>query len=320
MSGRRVLIAGGAGFIGSHLCELFLRTGDTVICLDNMATGDSRNVAGLIGNERFEPLPIDVCDVTEERVDLVLHLASAASPVHYRRLSIETLLANSVGTQRLLELARANNCPFIYFSTSEAYGDPLVHPQREDYWGNVNPIGPRACYDEGKRFGEALTMEYHRRYGLTTTILRLFNTYGPRMALDDGRAIPAFFRAALRHEPLPIQGDGRQTRSFCYIDDLVGAVQLVADAPHAGGIFNVGNPAEMTILELAQAIGRLTGAPFRLQHLPPAEDDPARRCPDISRIKAEYGWAPRVPLEDGLASTLADFAERMQIRLPEYSR
>lgn len=320
MSGRRVLIAGGAGFIGSHLCESFLRAGDTVVCLDNMATGDSQNIATFVGNSRFEHLTADVCDALDEQVDVVLHLASAASPVHYRRLSIETLLANSVGTQALLELARSNGCPFIYFSTSEVYGDPLVHPQREDYWGNVNPVGPRACYDEGKRFGEALTMEYHRRYGLTTTILRLFNTYGPRMALEDGRAIPAFFCAALRHEPLPIQGDGKQTRSFCYIDDLVRAVHMVAEAPVPGGIFNVGNPAEMTILELAEAIGGLTLAPFELRRLPAAEDDPARRCPDISRLNARYGWSPHVSLEDGLARTMADFVARMAIRRPENSQ
>lgn len=319
MTAKRVLIAGGAGFIGSHLCRTLLERGDSVVCVDNLSTGRTASLARLMASTRFQLINADVADTPSVEADLVLHLASPASPVHYRRLPLETLRANSAGTDRLLGIAQANRASFIYFSTSEVYGDPEVHPQPEAYRGSVSSTGPRACYDEGKRFGEALTMEYHREYGLTTTILRLFNTYGPGMALDDGRAVPAFITAALQGRPMPIQGDGHQTRSLCYIDDLVRGVILAVDDPEPGGIFNIGNPEEVTVLELARGVARTAGVEPAFEYLPPAPDDPWRRKPDITRINIRYGWAPTTPLAAGLASTFADFAARHDPAVPEFA-
>ncbi|MFN8557494.1 MAG: GDP-mannose 4,6-dehydratase [Dehalococcoidia bacterium] len=240
-------------------------------------------------------------------VDVVLHLASA-SPVHYRRLSLETMLANSEGTRRLLDISCARGARFLYASTSEVYGDPLEHPQGESYWGHVNPVGPRACYDEAKRFGEALTMEYRRRRTVNAGIVRIFNTYGPRMATDDGRAVPAFIAAALDGGPMPIHGDGGQSRSLCYVSDLVEALLLVAfDRDADGEVFNIGNPHEVTMLDLARTVARLAGRADAMDFLPRTVDDPERRRPDISRMRSRYGWVPRVHLEDGLRRTIAWF-------------
>ena len=320
MSGRRILVAGGAGFIGSHLCRALMEGGDSVICVDNLSTGRAASLGQLMKSPSFQFFSTDVSLTPDLDADAVLHLASPASPVHYRRLAIETLRANSAGTERLLEIAMRNEAPFIYFSTSEVYGDPQEHPQHEDYRGNVSSTGPRACYDEGKRYGEALTLEYHRQHGVGATILRLFNTYGPGMALDDGRAIPAFITAVLRGSPVPIQGDGKQTRSLCYVGDLVRGVRLVLDDPEPGGVFNIGNPVEMTVLDIAHAVARLAGVRPEFQYLPAAEDDPARRQPDISRIRARYGWQPETPLAQGLRATIEDFAARLNVPIPEYAK
>jgi len=308
----RVLVAGGAGFIGSHVCEELLRRGHFVDCVDSLVTGARRNIAGLLPDDRFAFLPSDVTETPVIGADLVLHLASPASPVHYQQFPIETMLANSAGTHRLLEVARRNEARFVFASTSEVYGDPLEHPQRETYWGNVNPTGPRACYDESKRFGEALTVEFRRTFELNASIVRIFNTYGPRMNVDDGRVVPAFVASALRGEPLPVFGDGRQTRSFCYVSDLVDALLLVAlDDTADGEIFNIGNPHEVTMVELAATVARLAGADARVAHLPAATDDPARRRPDIAKMIDRYNWQPRVALEEGLAATIAYVRERV---------
>jgi len=310
----RVLVAGGAGFIGSHVCAALVRRGHEAICIDSLVTGRRENVAALEDAAAGGRFAFACCDVTETpalAAELVLHLASPASPVHYQQYPIETMLANSAGTQRLLEVARLNRARFVFASTSEVYGDPLEHPQRESYWGNVNPVGPRACYDESKRFGEALTVEFRRTFGVNASIVRIFNTYGPRMNIDDGRVVPAFVAAALRGERLPVFGDGEQTRSFCYVSDLVDALLLVSlDRDTDGEIFNIGNPHEVTMLELAETIARLSGAAAEVEHLPAAEDDPARRRPDIAKMIERYGWEPRVTLEEGLAQTIAYFRER----------
>lgn len=307
MTGRRVLVAGGAGFVGSHLSRELVERGDTVTCIDNLSTSDGSNIQDLVRDPSFRFIRADVLEAEPAPYDLVYHLASPASPPHYRRLSIETMLVNSAGTHALLDVARAAECPFVLFSTSEVYGEPLEHPQRESYRGNVNPIGPRACYDEGKRFAEALTMEYHRLYGLPVTILRLFNTYGPGMDINDGRAIPAFVSALREGRPLPIQGDGQQTRSFCFVGDTVRAACVAGADPTPGGVFNVGNPYEVTILELAREMCRAAGVEPQFDYLPGSEDDPTRRCPEISRIRERYGWEPVVPLVEGIRTTMASY-------------
>lgn len=304
----RVVVAGGAGFIGSHVSAELLARGCDVVCVDNLLTGRLDNVAPLLNARGFTFVGADVIRVDSLEADLILHLASPASPVHYQQFPIETLLANSAGTQRLLDLAVERCARFVFASTSEVYGDPLVHPQPETYWGNVNPIGPRACYDESKRFGEALTVEYGRRYGVNVSIVRIFNTYGPRMNVDDGRVIPAFATAALEGRPMPVHGDGRQTRSFCYVSDLVEGLLRVAFDDGAGGeVFNIGNPEEVTVVELAEAVAQAVGAEARIEWLPPVPDDPARRRPDISKMRARYGWEPRVALMEGLRETIAYF-------------
>ena len=309
-SGMRVLVAGGAGFIGSYLCRTLLDRGQSVICLDNLATGRRDNIAALESHPAFRFVEGDVTAPPSVDVDLVLHLASPASPVHYKAHPIETMLANSTGTQRLLDLALANGARFLFASTSEVYGDPLEHPQRETYWGNVNPIGPRACYDESKRFGEALTMEYRRVHGANVGIIRIFNTYGPRMNAADGRVVPAFIAAALANEPLPVHGDGTQTRSFFYVSDLVeGLLHVAFDREADGMVFNVGNPHEVTMLELAREVLQLTDTDGPIAFQPRGADDPERRRPDISRMRERYGWEPRVSLADGLRETVAYFRE-----------
>lgn len=305
----RVLVAGGAGFIGSHVCRALLERGDAVVCLDSFVTGRMANIEELVADPAFELVESDVVEAPRIAADLVLHLASPASPVHYQQFPIETMLANSAGTHRLLAIAAENRARFVFASTSEVYGDPLEHPQRETYWGNVNPIGVRACYDESKRFGEALTVEFRRKHGVNASIVRIFNTYGPRMNINDGRVVPAFIAAALAGRALPVFGDGMQTRSFCYVSDLVEALLLVAlDGTADGEVFNLGNPHEVTMRELAQTIADCAGGGGTLELLPPAPDDPARRKPDISRMTARYGWTPRVDLRDGIARTVAYFA------------
>jgi nucleoside-diphosphate-sugar epimerase len=304
----RALVAGGAGFIGSAVCRALLERGHETVCLDNLVTGSIDNVSELMSLPAFTFVESNVTQAPLVGVDLILHLASPASPVHYKELPIETMLANSAGTHRLLALAEDVGARFVFASTSEVYGDPLEHPQRESYWGNVNPIGARACYDESKRFGEALTFEYRRTRGINASVVRIFNTFGPRMNVDDGRVVPEFIAAALAGRALPIFGDGTQTRSFCYVDDLVEALLLVAlDASADGEVFNAGNPYEVTMIDLAREIAAVCGVPLRLEHMPAADDDPQRRRPDISRIRARYGWEPRITLRAGLDATVAYF-------------
>lgn len=302
------LISGAAGFIGSHLCDRLLAEGHSVTGLDNLITGSRNNIAHLAGDRRFCFLLADVTEPVQldRPVDFVLHLASPASPVHYLSHPIATLLAGSVGTRNLLELAHRDGARFLLASTSECYGDPLEHPQRESYWGHVNPVGPRSCYDESKRFAEALTMAYHRAYGLATHIVRIFNTYGPRMQAADGRMVPAFITQALRGEPLTVNGDGLQTRSLCYIDDLVDGIRRLLDTEERYPV-NLGNPEEITVLEFARLVLRLTGSRSPIHHRPLPEDDPRRRCPDISKARRLLGWAPTTPLEEGLAKTIDYF-------------
>jgi dTDP-glucose 4,6-dehydratase len=308
MIGVHFVISGAAGFIGSHLCDRLLGEGHTVTALDNLLTGSLANVAHLTGQPGFR---FRICDVIEPvevegPVDAVLHLASPASPVHYLRHPIETLLAGSAGTRNMLELARRKGARFLLASTSECYGDPLEHPQVETYWGNVNPIGLRSCYDESKRYAEALTMAYHREYGLATSIARIFNTYGPRMHAADGRLAPTFINQALRQEPLTVNGDGSQTRSLCYIDDLVEGLRRLIDAGESYPV-NLGNPNEITVLEFARLVLRLTGSrsPIQFRSLP--ADDPKRRCPDISKARRLLGWEPKIALEEGLVRTVEYF-------------
>jgi len=313
MSRERVLITGGAGFLGSHLCERFLQEGCEVICMDNLITGDVKNVEHLFPQPAFH---FERRDVTEYvhvvgKLDAILHFASPASPIDYLELPIQTLKVGSLGTHKVLGLARAKGARFLLASTSEVYGDPLVHPQPESYWGNVNPVGPRGVYDEAKRFAEAMTMAYRRFHRVDTRIVRIFNTYGPRMRLRDGRVLPAFMSQALRGEPLTVFGDGSQTRSFCYVDDLVEGIwrMLRADSDQP---VNLGNPREMTILQFAEAVLAATGARSQIEFKPLPVDDPKIRQPDITRARALLGWEPRIGLEEGLARTLAYFRPRVE--------
>lgn len=306
----RVLVAGGAGFVGSHLCDRLVADGHSVVCLDNLVTGARANVAGLAGHSRFTFIEADVAKAPDLDVDVILHLASPASPVDYDRLPLETLAANSIGTWRLLDVARAAGAHLTFVSTSEVYGDPLVHPQPETYWGNVDPIGPRACYDEAKRFGEALVTSMRRVHGVRATIVRVFNTYGPRMRGDDGRVVPELISAALAGEPMTLHGDGTQSRSFMYIDDLVeGLTRTGLDPASDGEVFNLGNPHEITMRELADAIAKAVGREVPIRYGPGRPGDPKRRQPDIAKISARYGWSPGVALEDGLRRTVAWFSQ-----------
>ena len=312
MSKPRVLITGGAGFLGSHLCDRFLADGYEVVCMDNLITGDLRNVEHLFADQDFHFHNQDVTEFIHVpgRLDVVMHFASPASPIDYLELPIQTLKVGSLGTHTALGLAHAKGARFFLASTSECYGDPLVHPQREDYWGNVNPVGPRGVYDEAKRFAEAMTMAYHRFHGVDTRIVRIFNTYGPRMRLNDGRALPAFMSQALRGEDLTVFGDGSQTRSFCYVDDLVEGIWRLL---HSDEVMptNVGNPKEMTILQFAEKVRELTGSRSRLEFRPLPQDDPKVRQPDISKARRLLGWEPKVSLDEGLRRTLEYFRERM---------
>ncbi len=306
---RRAVVTGGAGFLGTHLCERLIAEGAQVICADNFATGSRRHLLQAGGGAALTLLEQDVSeglDVPGE-VDLVAHLASAASPPDYLRLGVETLRAGADGTRHALELARAKQARFILASTSEVYGDPLVHPQPEDYWGNVNPIGPRSVYDEAKRYAEALTTAYRGRFGVDTGIARIFNSYGPRMRADDGRAVPAFITQALAGRPLTVTGTGSQTRSLCYVTDTVAGILALARADFAGPV-NIGNPEEMTVLRLAQTIRELTGAVSDITFIARPADDPARRCPDISLARRRLGWQPEVSAEDGLRRAIGWFA------------
>jgi dTDP-glucose 4,6-dehydratase len=304
----RVLIAGAAGFIGSHLAERLVDEGAHVVGLDNFVTGQRANLERLAGNPAFELVEADVADAPDIESDLIMHLASPASPIDYDRLPLETMRSNALGTWRLLDLARTSGARFVFTSTSEVYGDPLVHPQPEEYWGNVDPIGPRSCYDESKRFAEALIVASRRMHGQRAAIVRLFNTYGPRMRLDDGRAIPELMTAALEDRPLVVHGDGRQTRSFCYVSDLIDALVAVGlDADADGVVLNIGNPAEMSILDLATTILEVTGSRSEIVFDTRRQGDPERRRPDISRVTARYGWRPRVELAEGLGRTAEAF-------------
>ena len=305
-----VVVTGGAGFLGSHLCEELLRRGHRVLAVDNFVTGRAENVSHLLGKPEFSLLEEDVSGPLHVggQVQLVVHLASPASPMDFHRLPFEILRVNSAGTWNVLELALAKGARFLLASTSEVYGDPLEHPQREEYRGNVNPIGPRAVYDEGKRFSEALTMTYHRFRGLNAGIARIFNTYGPRMRADDGRVIPTLIRQALAGEPLTVFGDGRQTRSFCYVDDMVRGLVAMAESKETGPV-NLGNADEVTILEAARMIIEITGSTSDIAHRPLSTDDPKRRRPDISRARELLGWEPKVPLREGLARTIGYFRD-----------
>jgi dTDP-glucose 4,6-dehydratase len=314
MTKQRVLITGGAGFLGSHLCERFLKEGYEVICMDNLITGDIRNIEHLFREKDFH---FEQRDVTEHlhvvgQLDAILHFASPASPIDYLELPIQTLKVGSLGTHKVLGLARAKGARFLLASTSECYGDPLVHPQSEDYWGNVNPVGPRGVYDEAKRFAEAMTMAYHRTHGVQTRIIRIFNTYGPRMRLKDGRVLPSFMAQALRGEPLTVFGDGSQTRSFCFVDDLVEGIWRLLNSDEVLPT-NIGNPSEMTILQFAQAVIEMTGSKSTIDYRPLPEDDPKVRQPDIRKARRILGWEPEVDLTEGLRRTLTDFRERVAL-------
>ena len=311
----RILITGGAGFIGSHLCERFLADGDEVVCLDNLITGDMDNVAHLFVNPRFSFVHQDVTNYiyVSGHIDAILHFASPASPIDYLELPIQTLKVGSLGTHKGLGLARVKAARFLLASTSEVYGDPLVHPQPEDYWGNVNPIGPRGVYDEAKRFAEALTMAYHRSHGVATRIVRIFNTYGPRMRLGDGRVVPNFITQALRGEALTVYGDGSQTRSFCFVDDLVEGIVRLLRSECAQPV-NLGNPYELSVREFAETIIRLTGSSSPIAFEPLPVDDPKVRQPDVSTARRLLDWEPRVSLQDGLSKTIAYFQEKLGVR------
>ena len=308
---RRVVITGGAGFIGSHLCDHFLARGFDVICVDNLLTGSTDNIAH-IRSPRFQFIHQDLTNYVylEGPIDYILHFASPASPKDYLELPIQTLKVGSLGTHKALGLAKAKGARLLLASTSEVYGDPLVHPQRESYWGNVNPVGPRGVYDEAKRFAEAMTVAYRTAEGVDTTIARIFNTYGPRMRLDDGRAIPAFMSQALTGRPVTVFGDGSQTRSFCYIEDMVRGIEALLLSDHPGPV-NIGNPREMTLLEMARAVIALTGSKSRIVHRPLPTDDPKVRQPDIRLARKVLRWEPRVDLRTGLQRTVRYFRGRL---------
>ena len=310
--GKAVLITGGAGFLGSHLCDAFLCRDFRVVAVDNLITGNLKNLERLKNEKRFSWIQHDISKHIEfpDPLDYVMHFASPASPLDYLEYPIQTLKVGSLGTHNALGLAKAKRAVFFLASTSEVYGDPLVHPQKETYWGNVNPVGPRGVYDEAKRFAEALAMAYHNAHGLDVKIIRIFNTYGPRMRLHDGRAIPEFISSALRNEPLPVFGDGKQTRSFCYVGDLVeGILKLVFS--NLNEPVNIGNPNEMTLLELAELIIKMTGSESQIEFKPLPKDDPKVRQPDITKARTKLGWEPKVPLKEGLEKTIEYFRRNL---------
>ncbi|HAH88287.1 MAG TPA: NAD-dependent dehydratase [Armatimonadetes bacterium] len=301
----RVLITGGAGFLGSHLCDFLLSRGYQVTAMDNLITGTTQNIVHHQKNPRFTFIKYDVTEYLylKERIDYLFHFASPASPMDYLKYPIQTLKVGSLGTHKTLGLAAREKSVYVLASTSEVYGDPLIHPQTEEYWGNVNPVGPRGVYDEAKRFAEAMATAYRKEHGVDTKIVRIFNTYGPRMRAGDGRVVPTLICQAIKDEPLTIQGDGRQTRSFCYVSDLIEGIYRLAVSGEQGPI-NMGNPEEFTILDFAKLVIKLSGSRSRIQFHPAAEDDPRRRKPDISKAEQLLEWRPKVPLEEGLADTI----------------
>ncbi len=312
MSNKKVLITGGAGFLGSHLCDRFINNGYDVICMDNLLTGSASNIEHLFGNPSFQFIEHDVTNYiyVKGNLDMILHFASPASPIDYLEMPIQTLKVGSLGTHKALGLAKEKNARFLLASTSEVYGDPQIHPQPESYWGNVNPIGFRGVYDEAKRFAEAMTMAYHRFHGVETRIVRIFNTYGARMRLEDGRALPTFMSQALRNEDITVFGDGSQSRSFTYVDDLVEGIYRLAHSDYVEPV-NIGNPQEITILEFAEEIIRLTGSKSKIIHKELPKDDPQVRKPDISKAREILSWEPEVDRAAGLKKTLEYFKEQI---------
>ncbi len=320
-SRKRILVTGGAGFLGSHLIDRLLERGDEVICVDNLFTGTKRNIEHLHGNARFEFMRHDVTFPLYVEVDQIYNLACPASPIHYQHDPVQTTKTSVHGAINMLGLAKRVKCRILQASTSEVYGDPAVHPQTEDYWGNVNPIGPRSCYDEGKRCAETLFFDYHRQHELEIKVARIFNTYGPRMHPSDGRVVSNFIMQALRGEPITIYGDGGQTRSFCYVDDLIKGLMLLMDSP-AGftGPVNLGNPVEFTIRELAELVIQKTNSHSKLNFLPLPQDDPKQRKPNISLAMEKLGWKPSVALKDGLMPTISYFSSRPELAKSESVR
>ncbi len=306
------VVTGGAGFLGSHLTDLLLARGHKVIAIDNFVTGSVDNISHLGGNPNFKFIQQDVTEFIflDVPVHFVWHFASPASPIDYLEIPIQTLKVGSLGTHKALGLAKNKNARFLIASTSEIYGDPLIHPQTEDYWGNVNTIGPRGCYDEAKRFGEAMTMAYHREHGVETRIVRIFNTYGPRMRLNDGRVVPAFISQALRNKPLTVFGEGKQTRSFCYVSDLIEGIYRLMNSSTSEPV-NIGNPHEMTMLEFAHEIIGATGSRSKIAYKPLPQDDPKQRRPDITRAKTVLRWEPKVSLKEGLTKTIEYFRDKV---------
>lgn len=310
---KRILVTGGSGFVGSHLCDYLVNRGDYVICLDNFFTGSKENIAHLLGLPNFELIRHDVIEPIMLEVDQIFHLACPASPVHYKWDPIKTAKTSFLGTLNMLGLAKRCKARFLISSTSEVYGDPLQHPQVETYWGNVNPIGERSCYDEGKRIAETLAMDYNREHGTEVRIIRIFNTYGPRMALDDGRVVSNFVSQALTGQPLTVYGDGTQTRSFQYISDLIAGMVAVMEGNQIGP-FNVGNPNEFTMLELANVVKEVVNPNAVIEYRENTADDPGKRRPDISKVKAALGWEPKVQLRQGLAHMVEDFKKRLNVK------
>lgn len=308
----RTLITGGAGFLGSHLCDKLIKEDHEVICMDNLSTGDIDNVSHLIGNDKFHFIKYNVTEYVyvSGPLDNILHFASPASPIDYLEMPIQTLKVGSLGTHKALGLTKEKKARFLLASTSEVYGDPLIHPQPEEYYGNVNPIGPRGVYDEAKRFAEAITMAYHRYHCIDTRIVRIFNTYGPRMRMNDGRVVPTFLCQALKGEDITVFGDGKQTRSFCYVSDLIEGIYRLLMSDETNPV-NIGNPTEMTVLAFAQEVIRITGSKSKIIFNPLPQDDPKVRQPDISKSKQVLGWEPKVSLEDGLKETLLFFKEKL---------
>jgi UDP-glucuronate decarboxylase len=311
---KRILVTGGAGFLGSHLCEHLLGEGNDVVCIDNFFSGSKDNIRHLSGHPFFELIRHDVIHPLFIEVDRIFHLACPASPIHYQHNPIKTVKTNVMGTINMLGLAKRIKARILLASSSEVYGDARIHPQTEAYWGNVNPIGLRSCYDEGKRVAETLMMDYHRQNRVDIRIARIFNTYGPRMAVDDGRVVSNFIVQALKGEDLTVYGDGTQTRSFCYVSDLIEALVRMINAEEFVGPVNIGNPVEFTVLELAKKVLALTGSKSRIALKPLPSDDPVRRCPDISLAKSKLGWEPRVGLEEGLGKTIEYFREKLAVR------
>ncbi|MDD2943588.1 MAG: SDR family oxidoreductase [bacterium] len=307
----RVLVTGGAGFIGSHLCEKLLAQGDDVICLDNFFTGRRANIVHLLDNNRFEVVRHDIIEPILLEVDRIYHMACPASPVHYQYNPVKTLKTSVMGTINMLGLAKRVRARILLASTSEVYGDPKEHPQKESYWGNVNPLGIRSCYDEGKRVAETLMMDYHRQNAVDVRIIRIFNTYGPRMLFDDGRVVSNFIVQALKGEDITLYGDGSQTRSFCFVDDLVAGIMAMMEQTETTGPVNLGNPLEITVHELGSRVLEMTSSSSKFSFKPLPQDDPTRRKPDITLAERFLGWTPKVPLDEGLKRTVADFKKRL---------